>query len=109
MLVKRIIAVEGDVVITKPPYPLAKENVPTGHVWVEGEEESKSWDSNYFGPVPTGLIVGKIVMVVWPWRRWCFIEKVEVWVASVARILWIKLGRGDILLVGNIPMSVTVC
>lgn len=81
MLVKRIIAVQGDVVITKPPYPLARENVPTGHIWVEGEEESKSWDSNYFGPVPTGLVVGKIAMVVWPWRRRC-LTKWQDWKGS---------------------------
>lgn len=71
MLVKRIIAVEGDVVITKPPYPLDRENVPAGYIWVEGEE-GKSWDSNYFGPVPMGLVVGKLVMVVWPLRRRCW-------------------------------------
>ena len=71
MLVKRIIAVQGDIVVTKPPYPLERENVPTGHIWVEGEEGSKSWDSNYFGPVSTSLIVGEVKMVVWPWRRRC--------------------------------------
>ena len=39
-------------------------------MWVEGEVgEGKSRDSNYFGPVAKGLIVGRIVGVVWPWRR----------------------------------------
>ena len=71
MLVKRIVALEGDVVVTKPPYPIAKENVPFGNVWVEGEE-GKSLDSNYFGPIPKGLIVGKVVGVIWPWRRRCW-------------------------------------
>ena len=71
IVVKRIVALEGDVVITKPPYPFPREDIPQGHIWVEGEE-GKSLDSNYYGPVPKGLIVGKIVMVVWPWRRRCW-------------------------------------
>jgi signal peptidase I len=37
MLVKRIVAVAGDVVKTLPPYPDAEVFVPEGHVWVEGE------------------------------------------------------------------------
>jgi inner membrane protease subunit 2 len=36
MLVKRILAVEGDVVNTLPPYPDAEVRVPEGHIWVEG-------------------------------------------------------------------------
>ena len=71
MLVKRIVALEGDVVTTKPPFPFPREDVPQGHVWVEGEE-GKSLDSNYYGSVPVGLIVGRIVGVVWPWRRRCW-------------------------------------
>ena len=51
--VKRVIALEGDVVVTKPPYPFPREEVPVGHVWVEGDAENreKSLDSNYYGPV----------------------------------------------------------
>lgn len=37
MIVKRIIAVAGDVIKTLPPYPDAEIIVPEGHVWVEGE------------------------------------------------------------------------
>jgi signal peptidase I len=37
MLVKRIVAVAGDVVKTLPPYPDAEVFVPEGHVWVEGK------------------------------------------------------------------------
>lgn len=36
MLVKRILALEGDVVKTLPPYPDKEIVVPQGHVWVEG-------------------------------------------------------------------------
>ena len=53
MIVKRIIAMEGDEVRTRKPYPFPTEIVPQGHVWVEGEhpEERMSLDSNTYGPV----------------------------------------------------------
>lgn len=54
MAIKRVVALEGDTVVTKAPYPFATETVPTGHVWVEGEHpESDRWsnDSNHYGPV----------------------------------------------------------
>jgi len=41
--------------------------VPYGHVWVEGDNERKSWDSRDIGPISKGLIVGKAVGV---WRGW---------------------------------------
>ena len=46
--------------------------VPPGHVWVEGEHpEGSRWsvDSNTYGPVPLGLLVGRVEAVVWPWAR----------------------------------------
>lgn len=36
MLVKRVLALEGDVVKTLPPYPDQEIVVPEGYVWVEG-------------------------------------------------------------------------
>ena len=36
MLVKRILALEGDIVKTLPPYPDQEIVVPEGYVWVEG-------------------------------------------------------------------------
>lgn len=36
ILVKRILAVEGDTVKTLPPYPEKEVDIPQGHVWVEG-------------------------------------------------------------------------
>ena len=54
MVIKRVIALEGDTVITKSPYPFPKETVPVGHVWVEGEHPEgtrHSNDSNLYGPV----------------------------------------------------------
>lgn len=54
MAIKRVVALEGDEVVTKKPYPFMTEVVPQGHVWVEGEHpESERWsmDSNCYGPV----------------------------------------------------------
>ena len=69
--VKRVIALEGDIVTTKPPYPLSQENVPLGHVWVEGDQVdgNKTMDSNWVGPVSNSLIVGTVEGVVWPWKK----------------------------------------
>ncbi|KAG7097093.1 hypothetical protein E1B28_004477 [Marasmius oreades] len=55
-LVKRIIALPGDLVKTLPPYKEAEVVVPTGHVWIEGDEPFRSDDSNRFGPVSASLI-----------------------------------------------------
>lgn len=54
MAVKRIIALEGDTVVTRAPYPFPQTKVPFGHVWVEGEHpefERNTLDSNTYGPV----------------------------------------------------------
>jgi inner membrane protease subunit 2 len=50
-LVKRIIALGGDVVRTNYPYGDMFAKVPKGRCWVEGDESFHSLDSNTFGPV----------------------------------------------------------
>ncbi|KAI1853263.1 hypothetical protein JX265_000238 [Neoarthrinium moseri] len=58
--VKRIVGLEGDVVRTREPYPVRTVQVPPGHVWVEGDGGTRdSLDSNTYGPISTGLIIGK--------------------------------------------------
>ncbi|MCJ1319077.1 hypothetical protein MMC15_004410 [Xylographa vitiligo] len=71
MIVKRIIAVEGDEVVTRKSYPIERAVVPVGHVWVEGEhpEDRKTLDSNTYGPVAKSLIVGQVKAIVWPWSK----------------------------------------
>ena len=34
--------------------------IPQGHVWVEGDNLSQSRDSRYYGPIPMGLIRGRV-------------------------------------------------
>lgn len=67
-VVKRVIALEGDKVYTRAPYPLPIAEVPAGHVWVEGDGGKQSLDSNTYGPISKSLITGRIVYVVWPWN-----------------------------------------
>ncbi|KAI1176634.1 mitochondrial carrier [Nemania sp. FL0916] len=79
MAVKRIVGLPGDVINTRKPYPVPTVVIPPGHVWVEGDggQQNNSVDSNHYGPVATGLIVGRVTHRFWPlnkierfrWRR----------------------------------------
>lgn len=106
LVVKRVVAVEGDLVFPRGPLPAppfllpssSRRNghdgrahpvgtaqdkgparheaeavvVPQGHLWVEGEHpdgDRRSYDSNTYGPVSQSLVVGKVMSVVWPWRK----------------------------------------
>ncbi|OMJ30266.1 Mitochondrial inner membrane protease subunit 2 [Smittium culicis] len=40
--------------------------IPPGHCWVEGDEGFHSIDSNTFGYIPLGLVIGKASFVVCP-------------------------------------------
>ncbi|KAK3391070.1 peptidase S24/S26A/S26B/S26C [Podospora didyma] len=68
MTVKRVVALEGDKVRTRRPYPHDYINIPEGHVWVEGDGD-KTKDSNYYGPISAQLITGRITHIVSPWKR----------------------------------------
>jgi len=74
VLIKRILATEGDIVKTLPPYPDHEVLVPKGHVWIEGDEHFLSDDSNRFGPISQGLIQSKLVMILWPMHRFGVLE-----------------------------------
>ncbi|KAI4105240.1 MAG: hypothetical protein LQ339_003571 [Xanthoria mediterranea] len=70
--VKRVIALEGDTVLTRDPYPVPQQEISLGHVWVEGEHPEHtrwSYDSNTYGAVSKSLIIGRAKGVVWPWSR----------------------------------------
>ncbi|EQL00723.1 Peptidase S24/S26A/S26B/S26C [Ophiocordyceps sinensis CO18] len=68
--VKRVVALEGDVVVTKAPYPISTVKIPQGHVWVEGDgPPGSSHDSNTYGPVSKRLLTGRVTHVVYPWRK----------------------------------------
>lgn len=100
-LIKRVIATEGQTVDLKdgsvyidglkqfepytdgkPSYPLANSSeditypytVPSGEVWVMGDNRTNSQDSRYFGSVPVSSISGKAVLVYWPIDQFGLLE-----------------------------------
>ncbi|KAG5962065.1 hypothetical protein E4U57_007311 [Claviceps arundinis] len=70
VVIKRVVALEGDVIKTKHPYPIATVRIPENHVWVEGDgHPGSSVDSNTYGPVSKRLLTGRVTHFVFPWRK----------------------------------------
>lgn len=67
--VKRVVGIQGDKINTRPPCPKPQQRVLRNHVWVEGDNAFHSIDSNTFGPISQGLVVGKVIAVIWPLSR----------------------------------------
>ncbi|XP_076927979.1 uncharacterized protein LOC143591750 [Bidens hawaiensis] len=63
--VKRIVAMEGDYISDTS----GAKKVPEGHCWVEGDNSAFSSDSRTYGPIPLGLIQGRVTHVIWPPER----------------------------------------
>ncbi|XP_015380463.1 PREDICTED: mitochondrial inner membrane protease subunit 1 [Diuraphis noxia] len=61
-IMKRVKAVDGQMVRRGINYQL----VPKGSVWLEGDNHTNSRDSWDFGPVPKGLIHGRVICRIWP-------------------------------------------
>jgi mitochondrial inner membrane protease subunit 1 len=58
-----VIAVEeGDGVFSSIRYV----KIPAGHVWLEGDNPRQSTDSRTYGPVPMGLLKGKVILKIFP-------------------------------------------
>eukprot|EP00815_Leptocylindrus_aporus_P001572 CAMPEP_0116054554 /NCGR_PEP_ID=MMETSP0322-20121206/2871_1 /TAXON_ID=163516 /ORGANISM="Leptocylindrus danicus var. apora, Strain B651" /LENGTH=296 /DNA_ID=CAMNT_0003537969 /DNA_START=354 /DNA_END=1244 /DNA_ORIENTATION=- len=72
---KRVVALPGDRVELHPKYrPIRNKRksdlivVPDGHIWLEGDNTRNSNDSRHYGSVPASLIVGKVLLRIWPLR-----------------------------------------
>ncbi|KAF4032335.1 Signal peptidase S26 [Phytophthora infestans] len=66
-IIKRILALEGDVVELQPRFDDNYKDiitVPKGHVWVEGDNATCSIDSRYFGAVPVALLTGRPYWII---------------------------------------------
>lgn len=65
--VKRILGMAGDTVCVDPtvdPYGYVK--VPPGHVWLQGDNYASSTDSRIYGPIPLGLLRGRVLARLYP-------------------------------------------
>lgn len=70
LVTKRVIGLQGDVILPRSElYPKKQALIPRNHLWVEGDNAFHSVDSNKFGPISQGLVVGKVTGVIWPLLR----------------------------------------
>ncbi|XP_021109558.1 mitochondrial inner membrane protease subunit 2 isoform X3 [Heterocephalus glaber] len=91
-IIKRVIALEGDIIRTMG-HKNRYVKVPRGHIWVEGDHHGHSFDSNSFGPgsnsgscacdaggrtteVSLGLLHAHATHILWPPERWQKLESV---------------------------------
>jgi signal peptidase I len=80
---KRVIGLPGDEVIVKQSQYRASHfvgktqkatakrrrslhKVPDGHVWLEGDNSSNSHDSRSYGAIPASMVLGRVILRVWP-------------------------------------------
>lgn len=62
---KRVKACPNQLIHPRYPDQRRKVLIPQGHIWVEGDNVH-SIDSNTYGPISKGLVVGKVVFSLWP-------------------------------------------
>jgi mitochondrial inner membrane protease subunit 2 len=76
VLIKRVVGLEGDLVVTKR-YKKPLVRVPKGHCWVEGDNANRSMDSNEFGPLSLGLVTAKATFILWPLSRFKHLQTTD--------------------------------
>ena len=52
--------------------------VPSGHLWLQGDNKDNSTDSRDYGPVPYGMLRGKVFLNLWPMSEGGFVKS-ERW------------------------------
>ncbi|ODV62663.1 endopeptidase catalytic subunit [Ascoidea rubescens DSM 1968] len=68
IVIKRVKGVQGDVIRTRYPYLRNRCTIPKNHLWLEGDN-IRSIDSNTYGPVSTGLVIGRAEKIIYPFDR----------------------------------------
>ncbi|KAI8918501.1 peptidase S24/S26A/S26B/S26C, partial [Powellomyces hirtus] len=62
---KRVLGLPGDRVYVDPTIPGSKlVTIPQGHIWLQGDNYNNSTDSRKYGPVPMGLLRGRVLCKV---------------------------------------------
>ncbi|XP_050523868.1 mitochondrial inner membrane protease subunit 1-like [Daktulosphaira vitifoliae] len=61
-VIKRVRAMDGQTIRKGTKYLM----IPKGSVWLEGDNQKNSIDSWDYGPVPKGLINGRVLYKIWP-------------------------------------------
>lgn len=51
-----------------PRLPAGRYEVPPGQVWLYGSTNLRSWDSRYFGPIPSRQVIST-VQPIWTWSN----------------------------------------
>jgi len=49
--------------------------IPDGHIWVEGDNPWNSSDSRNYGAIPASLIMGRVLLRLWPLRGHALMER----------------------------------
>lgn len=87
-LIKRVIGLEGEIVEIRQnsvyingrrlveaylPHELipdfGPETIPRGHLFMMGDNRNNSDDSRVWGPLDKSLIIGKALLIYWPYSR----------------------------------------
>ena len=63
---KRVTALEGSVKPCNDAHGSTYKYIPRGYVWLEGVNKHCSHDSRHYGPVPIGLLKGRIFFQLYP-------------------------------------------
>ncbi len=90
--IKRVIGLPGDTVevrdgkvyingtpldenyISEPPNYTGRWEVPSGDLFVLGDNRNNSSDSHKWGPVPIKNVLGRAILVYWPFADWMIIQ-----------------------------------
>ena len=66
---KRVKGLAGDTVSDHRSDSCLYQYIPRGHVWLEGDNKEFSKDSRDYGPVPCGLILGRLFFRIYPLKH----------------------------------------